>query len=149
MTTLEVLCALQERDRTVVITVKVSHLPENGQVIQKTCIVLQCTDALGNTQTFNKYGKQVMNEQGEHIIELENSSILTPNQMDQYERICQHKLTAEYPCRFVSLFLKSLEKGNVSIIITEQGPLVVEFSFGTDLSYMRLIVAPRAEVSDD
>lgn len=132
------------------ITVKVSPaLEENGQTIQKTCVVLQCTDSLGNHQTFNKYGKQIINDQGQHIIELENASILTTRQMDEYENICEHHLTAEYPCRHVSLFLKSLEKGNVSIIITEPGPLVIEFSLGSDLSYMRLIVAPRAEAADD
>lgn len=80
-------------------------------------------------------------EENENLIKVDTNSQVSPEDTDLDDVV--NRFTGKFPTVYLNGVLKSMERQTIQLFLSRDLPLVLSYSLGNDLSYIKVVLAPR------
>lgn len=94
-------------------------------------------------QSFGFYSRAVLENEDTGEMRICCTDNISDASKRQAKALVRHTYKDSFSVSYVNLFFKNLENSSVWMNLSDDGPLILHYSLGSEMSYMRLVLAPR------
>jgi len=124
-----------------------THPDENGIVHTFFTIGIE-TESAGMDRTFHSVTQVEIGEDGEMTIRALSTAQDDTEENTKFDNLVE-KFNELYSTTYLDLMLKSMDRERVQLFMAKEMPLIVKYGLGSDMSYLKVILAPKNSISDD